>query len=491
MRARTSLTVVVAVTLLLCACPAQPGGADGGDGGAVSTGDGGTVVSADGGVSYAPVLTSVTAQVSGRTGRDLRFAIKGKDRDLDVTGLWVRLLDAQGGPVAGVVDLNHDGVPDGNEAAVLLGTQKYLGESLTADATLRQLFEKGLQVAQVGVALIDATNQRSSELVVSVAAQPIRSLGEPCDGTFIADRCSAGLGCRGAPLTCQEGAAPQVTRFAYYRSNSGAFTLIEGTEPEDDLANLHLEFQNAQGQPVSADSDGDGTPDLASVDFTAVDLAVDGVFFVSLPQSVGVAQTIAKMVVTPSDVAGHQGATKVAALSDRPTRLSGQTCDARGFDVCGPSLVCQPGVLGVANKCEAASTQRTAQCKAAPVLIPTVGGSSVLASAQGGSLWDAPEGCSSANPTGRPEGLVVVRLTERAARLTLSTARPGTTFDTTLYVLLGCPADSADNFGCSDDKPGSSGSELVLNDLPAGDYLAVVDSFDGAGGTFELFAKLE
>jgi hypothetical protein len=135
---------------------------------------------------------------------------------------------------------------------------------------------------------------------------------------------------------------------------------------------------------------------------------------------------------------------------------------------------------------------RTAQCMGAPVLVPTAGGSVVMGSAEGGSLWDAPSGCASADPTGRPEGVVVLRLTDRADRVRLSTVGSGTSFDTVLYAMPGCPNDNADALGCSDDVPmGAGASELVLENLPAGDYVVVIDSFDPMGGNFELHAIIE
>lgn len=44
-------------------------------------------------------------------------------------------------------------------------------------------------------------------------------------------------------------------------------------------------------------------------------------------------------------------------------------------------------------------------------------------------------------------------LTTGALTLTLTTARPGTNFDTTLYVLTGCPIDASVALGCNDDAP--------------------------------------
>ncbi len=456
--------------------------------------DGGSemVTRDDAGVaSSSPELVTVQAQVSSRSGKDLRLTVKGKDRDLDVTGLWVRLLDIQGAPVVGI-DTNGDRTPDVAEGPVPLGMSKWVGETVSADAVVRGVFASGPTVASVSVALVDAKNKRSSEKTVPVLAQPQRALGDPCDPLYVADRCAPGLGCRGMPSLCQEGLPPEVTRFAFYRAAAGPLILIEGTEPEDDLGTVLFEFENASGQPISVDSDGDGVPDLASFPFDAKAASVDGTFFIQLQAGQGLDNQLAKLVSTPSDIAGHVGAAKKAAPSVPPVRAQGQTCDPRGFDVCGANLVCSPGIVSRANTCVNASNLRAAKCQATPVLVATAAGAVFSGRTEGASLWDSPAGCSTNDPKGRPEGVVMVRLPQRANRLTLSTALPGTTFDTTVYVLSGCPSSSVDAYACSDDAAGQLGaSEAVLTDLPAGDYLVVIDSFDAVGGNFELKATVE
>ena len=78
------------------------------------------------------------------------------------------------------------------------------------------------------------------------------------------------------------------------------------------------------------------------------------------------------------------------------------------------------------------------------------------------------------------------------SKLTLSTVGAGTTFDTTMYVLAGCADSSQDALSCSDDFAGGGGaSQLVLEDVAAGDYLVIVDSFDPTGGSFQLSATVE
>jgi hypothetical protein len=485
---------VLVIGVVLGGCAAMPSGPDGGsnaaDGGATGATDKKT---ADGGVVFKPELTEATAQVAGRTGRDLRISIKGKDRNLDVVAVWVRLLDAQGMPLA-ALDTNRDGMGDSSEGSLTLEGKKWLGEVVTGSAMVRGVFSTGAGPAQVGVALVDATSERSDEQVLTVAEQMVRSRGETCDPLFFASRCQTGLGCRGMPAVCDEGLAPQIGRMAFYRTSSGGpMILVEGTEPEDDLASVRFEFQNAQGQAISIDSDGDGAADLASFEQEALGLAVDGAFFLRMQSGEGLDQQVPKLVAIPKDGAGHTGMAKTVSPTAIPVRSTGQACDARGFDMCGPSLTCSPGIIGATNnRCASAATLRSSQCGAATLLVPTASGSKATGVAEGGSLWDAPNGCSTADPTGRPEGIVKVRLSERANKLTLSTIGAGTNFDTTLYVLPSCAAEAKDAMACSDDVPGAAGaSRIVLNDLPAGDYMVIVDSFDLMGGAFELTATVE
>lgn len=475
---------------LLTACPAVPSqGADAGE-----AFDAGPGLRADGGAlePEAPQLNSVAAHVSGRAGLDLRLALSGSDPNGDLVGVQVRLLDAQGLPVLGF-DADRDGVPDSSSGPLVLEDVQWVKQSLTASATLHGLFAAGhTAVTQVGVVLQDATNLLSEEWLVPVLSQSILALGDACDPLFLASRCSPGLGCRGKPATCQEGLAPQITRLAFLKSAKGPSILIEGTEPEDDLATIQFGFQNAQGKAISIDSDGDGTPDLASFDFDATGLAVDGSFFIRLQPSDGLDQQVPKLTASALDLAAHQGTLKVAAPTTPPVRSMGQACDPRGFDTCAVNLVCTPGIVGKPNSCQTGATIRSAECSAATILVATAAGATALGVAGGVSLWDTPAGCQSADPKGRPEGLVTVRLTQKAARLTLSTAHPGTTFDTALYLLAGCPAASIDALGCNDDgSAASAASELVLENVPAGDYLVVVDSFSYEGGSFELSATVD
>jgi hypothetical protein len=75
--------------------------------------------------------------------------------------------------------------------------------------------------------------------------------------------------------------------------------------------------------------------------------------------------------------------------------------------------------------------------------------------------------------------------------LTLSLDNPGTDFDPTMYLMQGCPQTSASSLACDDDGPIGVSSVIVLNDVPAGTYTVVVDSFKPHGGNYQLTADVE
>lgn len=499
---RLSALVLVAVTM---SCGGGSTGKDGGSTGggsgggtsrrdAGSGGGGGTTerdAGAGGATGSAPQWSTVDARVAGRTGKDLRIGVKGTDRDKNIAAVTVKLMDGQGGPVIGF-DTDHDGQPDSAEGNLPVEGMTWAGETVTGAAIARGVFNANITVVQVAVTLIDAVGLTSDEKNTLIEAQPVVSLGDPCDATFVANRCGPGFGCRGTPTVCSEGLAPQVSRMAFYKGTNGPTILLEGTEPEDDLSVVRFQFQNAAGQNISIDSDGDGTPDLSSFDQDAASLAVDGAFFLRMQSGADLDQQVPKLVATPIDAAGHTGMPKVVSPTAIPTRTAGQTCDPRGFDVCVAKTTCAPGVVGAMNKCATAAPLRVSECSAAPTLTATAEGAVLYGMAGGGSLWDAPAGCSTADPVGRPEGVVRVHLASRADKLTLSTVGPSTQFDTTMYVMEGCPDDSSRALACNDDFPMSAGaSVVVLTNLSAGDYLVVIDSFSPAGGAFELHATVE
>jgi len=442
-------------------------------------------------VSGAPTLTGVEAHVAGSRGFDLDLALTGADAQRDVQLARVRVFDAGGAPVLAFFQ-GLSQAPDSHEGLFALTTPVAGQATFVANVRLRGLYGEHPTIAKVEVALRDAAGNTSADVEADVIAQVVVNVGDACDPDLVDSRCPQGMGCRGTPAQCQEGIAPEATRVAYLKGEGGTRILALGTEPEDDLTAVRIEFLDNAGQALAVDLDNDGSPESTEFELDATGKAVDGAFLVRLDPAAGFEAVVPQVALTPRDGAGHVGARKTTRLANAPVRAVGQGCDVYGFDVCNATAVCSPGVPGASNTCKAKSALGPAECAAAPVLTPDTGATATSGLATGPSIWDAPTGCSAGDPTGRPEAVVVVRLTNLAKKLTLTTALPGTNFDTVLYVLPGCGATGAVALGCADDAPeGSAAASLVLDNVPAGDYLVVVDSWSPEGGAFALEVSVE
>lgn len=438
-----------------------------------------------------PTLESATAHAAGAKGLDLALELVGKDADRDASHVRVRVLDAGGAPVMAFAS-GLSAANDTNERLVAFSAPVSGQTSFTALARIRDVIGAHPEIAKVELALRDADDHFSQALVIDVTSQALRQLGDTCDPDVVADRCTGGLGCRGTPATCQEGVAPELTRVAFLKgttADAGARILAQGTDPEEDIASLKVEFLDTAGAAVTVDLDNDEVPESTEFLVSAADAAFDGGFFVRVDTAPGFEILVPQVAITPIDAAGHQGARKTARLAATPTRAAGQSCDVNGFDACNASSVCTPGLAGVTNMCKLRSQLATAECKDAPVL--TLDGAPLIGIVEGPSVWEAPASCSSGDPVGRPETVAKLHLDASLPRLTLSTALAGTNFDTVLYVLGGaCPVTPAEALGCADDDAdGGAAATLVLENLPAGDYLVVVDAWGSTGGTFSLSAS--
>lgn len=495
MTRHTTIALALSVALLATACG---GGGDEGAGGTGAGGDGGGGGSGGSGGGIGglpadpepPVAASVEARVVGRTGRDLRVTVEGSDPNGDVVMLRLRPLDASGGELA-VVDLDDDGAADSSTLPAPLGAPVLGQATFTAGATVHRLYLAAPTLASVGVRLVDRHGLESEEQVVAIATQPILASGESCDPSGQANRCEDGKGCHGEPPVCADGVAPEIGRFAYLRTSTSPRILIEGTEPEDDLTQLRLDFLDSRGQPVSVDLDGDDNPDASFFEFDVVGYAIDGTFFVEIAPIEGFDTLVPQLSAVATDAAGNAGGSQQAKAAIPGKRSRSQSCDPRGFDICGSGLVCMPGIVGLANKCETLSRTRDAKLDVAPVLDPALGRTVFVGRAEGSSVLDAPVDCSAGDPTGRPEGIAKLHLAAAATRLTLSTESPWTDFDSTVYLLPADATSSAGALGCGDDSPSGSASLVELENVPAGDYLVVVDSWNSVGGNFELSVTVE
>lgn len=439
-----------------------------------------------------PTLGSASARAVGRWAQHLRVTVDGQDANGDVTGVWVKLSDERGRPWL-LFDVDRDGLPDSAEAVLPPDAPVEGVKAFTATVTLEGLLADGQKVASVEVALVDRAGQRSAAGVATVEPGASRGLGEACDPEYLLDRCTDGMGCWGAPSTCHEPQPPTVDRAVYLRGPFGPRVLVEGKDPDDDVAWMKVAFFNLAGQPVKLDLDNDGVPDSAEHEVDVRGTSAGGRFFVQLQSAPGFEDTVVKVDVTLRDSGGRSAAPQTLQLAHPVQRTRGQSCDPRGFDACITDYSCTPGVLGAPNVCVSSATARTQACQAAAVLEPQQGPATFRGELKGTSLWEPPAGCAANDPRGRPEVAVKVVLTAPAAKLTLTTQRPGTAVDSIVTVLSACTEPARlTPLACNDDGPKTAAATVVLTDVAPGEYLVVVDSWaQASGGYVELEAIAE
>lgn len=462
------------------------GGTQAGDAGTDATvGEGGT----SGG---APALDEVTARQAGRFGEDLRIDVVGTDLDGDCVALRLRAFLKSGDQIK-VSDSMVDGASEIPLAVVLPAKP-----DASSYVVLRQLFAANASLDHVEVTLVDAAGLTSETLTADVMPQPVLDDGELCDTSYIENRCADGYGCKGtAPSVCMAGEAPKLTRVKYFNDELGTRILVEGTDADLDFKTYTLDLLDAQDSPVMIDTDNDAVPDTSSFTLTPEVTWSGTKFFFRSDQGETFADTVVKVRITAVDRGGLTSDPVVAVQEVAPTKNAGQSCDIRGFDRCVSTAVCLSGNGGKTYSCTPYSTARSRACNAALTLDPSKGMTSVRGSISDPSLWDAPDGCVLGNdPTGQPEAVVKLVLTEPAAKVTLSTNNAYTSFDSSLYAMSKCDGTPLIAW-CEDDSldKQSISAEMVLTNLAAATYYVVVDSFNaylpGSGTTFQLDVSVE
>lgn len=436
----------------------------------------------------APAMSDLEARVSGRAGHDISISLIVKDKEKDAVGVEVRALDAAGAPIKAFRS-GLDPEPDSASTRLPFEGNTVLA-SFIGKVTMAGLALEFPDIVTLEIAVFDLGGNTSEVATVSVIAQELKALGEACDPKYVDSRCEQGLGCAGNPAVCGEGTAPVIDKVAYIVDELGPRILIAGKEPEDDVASVFLEFLDAKGEALEVDFDGDETPDGTTFDVDASGKARDGQFFVAITPSAAFAEAVPQIAVTVSDGAGHQSERKAVKQTKAAVKGNGAACDPRGFDSCGTSGVCAPNSAGTATNCQPKLTIQVKRCGQYPAVPVGVGSQVVTGIASGVSTWDAPTGCAAADPVGRPEGIVVLNVTEALSSLTLSTATDGTNFDTVVYVLDACGKADAGILGCSDDTSDgalvSAAGTVVLESVNPGQYYVVVDAWSFDGGTFNL-----
>lgn len=468
----------IAVFFVGTACAPVGGSTDGG----MKAGDGGLLPAGP----TAPRVDQAALHVAGRFGADLFLSLSGFDPNADAQKARVTFQTAAGAPVK-VFDLDHDDVPESAEGPVALTTAIDGKQAFASTAHF-----PGLALAQPGLAratvvVLDRGGLPSAPVTATLTAQVMRAHGDGCDPALVLDRCPADQGCKGTPPVCADGEAPKVERAGYYKDPNGPHTLVELSDKDSDADHVRADFFDAAGKAVSVDTNNDGSPDTTGFDFTAVATLGPQAFLLTAQSGQGFDDLVKRLVLTPFDRAGHAGVPVTVNLSDPPVRAIGQPCSPNGLDRCAGGGVCAEGGPGTFT-CLALLASRTKSCGSAPVLGPTTGIYSVVGVTAPASMWDPPAGCSPQDPKGRPEGVALLKLTAPAQSVTLTTARPGTTFDTVLSVFASCAATTA--LSCNDDGPSGSTSTLTLSNVAAGTYVVVVDSWNAAGGAWELLVTV-
>lgn len=474
----------------LVACPTSEadsdGGPAGGNGSGAVDGDGDTGGSSDAGTptDSRPVLDTAGAQVAGRQGQDVVVSFSGRDLDKDAAYIFLRFADASGGAIT-AVDLDQDGTKDSEGLTSPDDAIAGLG-SFSGTVTLERFAQDFPQVTKITIAIEDTSGQRSTELNAAILPQPVIPLDGACDVTGFLNRCVEPYSCRGEPATCQDRVAPTLIDYAYLRHEGGPRILVAGIDPDDDVTGLFVEFLDAQGNPVDVDFDGDDNPDASFFDNDITGASSEGEFFYGIYPSEGFELQVPKLALTVRDSGNRESNRVVVSLANITQRSAGQSCDLRGFTECRSGYTCLENAAGTATTCQSVNNAISAMCAEAPTLTASTTPVSTFVSVSGQGVFDPPEGCSSQDPTGRPDAVVKVRLQSSVSSLVLSTQSPATTFDTILYVLDSCSAGAIPTVErCNDDAPGG-GSVLTLTNVPAGDYTVVVDSWDPGEGTAEL-----
>lgn len=277
-----------------------------------------------------------------------------------------------------------------------------------------------------------------------------------------------------------------MTELAYFRDPAGPRMLIAGSAASGTLSLIRIAFLDAAGQPLTVDTDGDGTPDTQAFDLPAHDAPANGLFLVENQSAAGFEQVVPQISASAVSTLGATTAALSAVISDPPSRAVGETCDYRGFDACAANLVCYPGLAGEQNQCAQSAASRATECASAPVLDPDQS-PQVSGAVAGASLWDAPSGCLPNDVVGRPEMVIQLHLATAATSLTLHTVDAD--FDAAIYALSACQSTREQALGCNDDgDDGTNHASLTLTNLPAGDSFVIVEAVQKIGGKFTISA---
>ena len=408
--------------------------------------------------------------------------IEGTDPDNDVSYLVLETLDENGELKA--YDVDGNGTVDPDTFEINMSNRNFQGTFFGA-----WVLESG--IPQLALQVFDSTGKSSERIVYAIEDMVWKVEGESCD-TRGFEPCDTDLTCRGEPLTCHQAEAPVFENAVYFEQDGKFVGRALVRDADEDFESFTPTMLNEAGEPTQYDVFGTGLegPDLDLSRYYGCD---GDTCYLSLYMTDAFVD-IPKVSFTATDSRGVTSVPFVADKTPLAVRAHGEACSEWGFDACAGEDVC----YGEPAVCSSFEEIKGQMCEEAPVIDATASGSyTATGTVTLPSFWDAPAGCGGqyGDPKDMPEGIVVLRLASTAAKVTISTVNAATQSgigygDTMVYVLpTACGEGAA--LGCNDDQNTSGqvySSTLVLNNVAAGDYTIVVDTWDqsDAGGTFQV-----
>jgi len=469
----------------------------GGKGGATTKGGtaatGASSSGTAGGASGASVTTppSVTlstarAWIGGRLGNELHIEVTGTSEVGQLASVELLLKDSSGNEVIHF-DSNWDGTADSGRGRVVPDSPP-----TTKDYTVSVMVlgAAGMtDLTQIDVALVDRSNACTDPITVEVTTPTVQTVDQQCDPTFVASRCRQGLSCTGSPPVCIAGTAPAIVKGAYQRGTEGPFMRARGTDPDEDVLLMRVDFLTANDTPVKLDLDADGIPESTSFEVQVGMSNQNGGFTFVVESSSSFGVDVPKVGLTAIDSKLNESSTQHYALASRITRQLNAACDLDGFDVCPAGALCLPGKAVGTAYCTSNAQAQSLRCVTAPIWNIATDAKKITGTISGYSAWDAPSSCLTPVSLNRPEAIIKMHVTAPIKSLTLSTDEPETQSDTVLYVQPACSSTTDKVLICNDDTSGFA-SSVTLTNLVAGDYFVIVEFVSAQSGGFGLRAKV-
>lgn len=401
-------------------------------------------------------------------------------------------------PASGTLQVVVSGLDGAVRAYVRTSCEDAAAELSCAPAGQIRSFEVPAQ-QDLYLVVDGGSTSEPTPFVLSVAFIAYRLEGETCGAP--ARRCAPGLLCRDD--RCEVDSPPNMTNPIAFRAGPTGADLAIVANGDDVNANttaFALRFLDPEGVPTDLALVGDPRWDTEShtwiAAFTGNDPSPVGEVFQGwtvLPGFLDEHPEVASIGIALRDQNG-QSPEVVVPLQEQPVRQEGEPCAApTPLDRCAGEMVCRAAIEGTAPSCGHLAALREEACALAPVI---TGAAELVGDTTASNLWNAPTGCweTALVEEDKPEALVRLHLDELAPLLRISTDRRATKGEMLLYVFEGC-GSVAEPLACDHrkDRVQQTGkaSELVLTNVPAGDYLIVIDSVVPWGRPFGLGVTLE